>query len=421
MFARDFNELLNTILTMYKNMTPIEMQDVMKLKQERPEIYAAYLTQARPDCSEGSILFMRAAALASMIYGILKSADKVVDQFFVDTAIRKYLEWQAADYGVISTGKTDVLLAAELKAKKSGRKMGGNRYDYIDWAKEVSLDYVVANPASGQLTNDGFAEFTAAACIDSATVAKAWSTDAIEAGASISIDLELIRRAYTKLRLFLSGAESETAYEISFSDNKTDWTVAAQITPALAGWNEVSWTINAAHRYWKLTLTSTDLSGPFVTEMEWSEGPERVVDALVYPLAQGEGTFDVVIISNLARGIASQDLLDAVYAKLDENRPVVAGFSWGLRVLTGQLVCQDIVITGSGVNWDTEKTVEDIFAYTELLTIGQTLYLAQLQSIAIQNGAETALVTSPAADITPLVNEAAGIYQVIRPGDVTIA
>jgi hypothetical protein len=62
MFARDFNELLNTILTMYKNMTPIEMLDVMKLKQERPEIYAAYLTQARPDCSEGSILFMRAAA-----------------------------------------------------------------------------------------------------------------------------------------------------------------------------------------------------------------------------------------------------------------------------------------------------------------------------------------------------------------------
>jgi hypothetical protein len=49
------------------------------------------------------------------------------------------------------------------------------------WAKEVSIDYVVAYPASA-INNDGFADFTAAACIDSATVAKAWSTDAIEAG-----------------------------------------------------------------------------------------------------------------------------------------------------------------------------------------------------------------------------------------------
>jgi exoribonuclease II len=35
--------------------------------------------------------------------------------------------------------------------------------------------------------------------------------------------------------LFLSGAETETAYEISFSVNKTDWTVAALITRPLQG------------------------------------------------------------------------------------------------------------------------------------------------------------------------------------------
>lgn len=420
MFARDFNDILNEILTHYRNMSPIEMLDTLRLKQERPEIYAQYLTQTRPDCSEGSVLFMRAAANAAMFYGLYKNIDRAVDQFFPDTALRKYLERQAADYDIVAVGKTDAELAAELRAKKSGRKMGGNRYDYIDWAKSVFLDYVVANPVSGEITNDGFAEFSAAAAVNGVTGVKAWSTDAVGAGANISMDLGLIRRAYTKLRLFLSGAGSTTIYEISYSDNGTDWTVATTISPAAAGWNEGSWTISASHRFWKLTLISPDESGPYVTEMEWSEGPERVASAVVFPLAQGEGTFDVVISSNLARGIASQDLLDAVYAKLDANRTVGGGFSWGLRVLTGSLVGQNIAISGSGVNWDTVQTIEDIAAYIDMLAIGQTLYLPQLQAIAIQHGAETAVITNPAADIVPVVNPTAGVYQVVRSGSITI-
>lgn len=420
MFSKDYNEILNEILTLYKNMTPIEQLDVIKLKAERPDIYAQYLTQSRPDTSVGTILFMRAACQASMEYGIRKTADKIVDQFFVETAVRRYLEQHASDYGVTTIGKTDSVLSQELAELKRGRKMGGNRYDYIEWAKSVSVDYVVANPASNIIINTGFAEFDAAAVVDSNTIVKAWSTDSVIAGANIHVNLDTIRRAYTKIRLYMSGAGSTTTYEISYSDNDLDWTVAGTITPSLAGWNETAWTVSASHRYWKITLTNAMEIGPYVTEMELWEGPETVSDADVFKLAQGEGTFDIVITSNLARGIATQDLMDAVYEKVSDSRTVCSGFEWGLRVLTGELLSQDIVLSGIGSNWDKGQTIDDIIAYTDLLTIGQTLYRSQLESIAVQNGADSASVVVPATDIVPVVNTTSGIYQVIRSDAVSI-
>lgn len=287
MFAKDFNEILDEILTNYRNIGPIEMVDVARLKQERPDIYEMYTVQGAPDTSEGTILFMRAACLASLVYGLYKLADKAVDQIFVDTANRKYLEMHAADAGLPIAG-TDIELRGKLSEIRKLRLMGGNRYDYEYWSKQVSV------------------------------------------------------------------------------------------------------------------------------------GDEKVVDATVYPLAQGEGTFDVVIMSNKNNGVPSHDLINAVTAKIEDNRPVGSGFSWGLRVLGPQIVIQNVVITGTGDRFDKTKTASDISVYMNSLKHGQTLYKSQLITIAIQNGADNAIVTIPDGDVVPEVDTIAGIYKMIRPGLIEV-
>jgi uncharacterized phage protein gp47/JayE len=288
MFAKDFNEILDEILTNYRNIGPIEMVDVARLKQERPDIYEMYTVQGAPDTSEGTIIFMRAAGLASLVYGLRKLADKAVDQFFTDTASRQFLERHAADYGLTISDKTDIQLKEELSAIKKIRLMGGNKYDYIHWAKQVVV------------------------------------------------------------------------------------------------------------------------------------GDERVVEATVHPCAQGEGTFDIVIMSNKNLGVPSVSLIDAVEAKINENRTICSGFSWGMRVIGPQTIIIDISITGSGDRFDKAKTAQDIAVYLNSLKHAQTLYKSQLITIAIQNGADNAVVHSPLYDVVPIVNTATGMYEMIRPGTIEV-
>lgn len=288
MFAKDFNEILSDILTNYRNIGQIEMLDVARLKQDHPDIYQMYLVHGNPDTSEGTIIFMRAAGQASAVYGLYKLADKITDQFFTDTAIRKYLERHAADYGISVQGKSDIQLRDELSAIKKMRLMGGNRYDYIYWAKQVSV------------------------------------------------------------------------------------------------------------------------------------GDEKVVDATVHPLAQGEGTFDVVVMSNKNNGVPSAELLSAVLSKINDNRTVCSGYSWGLRVLGPQISIQDVELIGTGVSFNKAKAAADISAYMSSLKHAQTLYKSQLITIAIQNGADNVIINTPAYDVEPIIDTVAGIYEMIRPGTIEV-
>jgi hypothetical protein len=416
-FAKDYNVLLNEILTSYQNMGPIVQLDSAKLKAERPDIYNEYLLQCQPDTSKGSLLFLRAAGLASMFYGLYKSLDNVIDQFFSSTANRMYLERQAADFIVSVLNKTDQELSSEISALKSGKIMGGNKYDYIVWAKQVSVDYSISNPTSDQFTNSGLNKFSAADLLDEDTSTMGFGLDA---PGNIVIDLGNSTKSYTKLKIYIDGSDSTAIFDISYSDDNNLWSSIGQISSTQSGWNELSWSDVGAHQYWKLTLTATDSDGNYVTSLQLLEGPERVVSALPYPLARGEGTFDVIVTSNLSLGQPSQDLIDAVTAYLRDRRPVAGGYDWGMRVLGPNIESQTIAITGSGVNWNKVQTKSDIISFVNSLEVEQTLYLSQLHAIAIQNGADSIDISSPATDIIPYCDYAAGVYGVCRAGSVSI-
>lgn len=419
-FARDFNDLLNEYLVACKNMAPIEQLDVVRLKLEHPDIYSQYLVLSPPDTSEGTILFMRAAALNSMLFGLYKMLDNVVDQFFISTANRKYLEKHAGELGLSSVDKLDIDLVTELLDIKSTQIMGGNKYDYPLWAKEVKIALVKSNPTYGLLANTGMLNFNATHCVDEFLEGTAWSANDSETGSFIRIDCQVTVKGYSKLRLYCVGSSDES-YDISYSNDNVNWVSAAQLTITQPGWNEVIWPSAGLFKFWKITLVSNSSDVSVVTDMEWYEGPEYVDGAKVYPLAQGEGTFDVVIQSNLSNGIPSNDLLSAVSILINDRRPVCSGFDWGLRVLAPLLNIRDIGVVGTGLNFDRIKTAEDIRAYVNSLLHGQTLYLAQLISIGVQNGADSLIISYPAVDVVPNVNSINGEYEVIRAGVVDVS
>lgn len=286
-FKKDFNEVLNEVLLAYKNLGPVEQIDVDRLKTERPEIYNEYLIQGAPDLSAGSVLYNDAVVLASMVWGLRYEIHRASQQIFPASADPEYLLKHADELSIITTGKTTLEILRAIQDKEQGKLAGGNRYDYIAWAKEVEFD------------------------------------------------------------------------------------------------------------------------------------GERVIDAKLFPLARGEGTFDIVIVGSENNGIPSPELLHAVQLHIDEKRGVCTGFSWGLRILAPQIYPVNVVIFGGGPNWDRLQTEAAVTGYMTQLAPMQTLYLSQIEAMAVQYGAENAETGYPVENIVPQVDVVQGIYQMIRPGTVT--
>lgn len=109
-----FDELLNAILTDYKNQFP----DV--------------------DISQGSLVFIKSACLASALWGAYRYQEWVSKQIFPDTADSENLQHHAWVWGLTrKPGESDADLLARLLDRIRRPPAGGNKYDYIKWALEV--------------------------------------------------------------------------------------------------------------------------------------------------------------------------------------------------------------------------------------------------------------------------------------------
>jgi RHS repeat-associated protein len=58
-------------------------------------------------------------------------------------------------------------------------------------------------------------------------------------------------------------------YSIQYSDDASTWSTAAtNFVPSHAGWNSVDWASVGVHRYWRLYLTNTPGTGPWLNELQ---------------------------------------------------------------------------------------------------------------------------------------------------------
>ena len=144
----------------------------------------------------------------------------------------------------------------------------------------------------------------------------------------------------------------------------------------------------------------------------WALEIADVALAKVYRFPRGIGTLDVLIIADkdvTGSEIPNQQLLDDVEAKIESERPSTVK---DLQVVAPSIKTQDVTMAMTGGN--TVQAAADVAALLENKEPDEILYLAQLISIGIQNGASNVSVTTPAGDVAPAQ------YEMLRPGMVTV-
>lgn len=317
-FQKSFDELLNGILTDFRNQNP----DV--------------------DTSQGSLIFIRSACLASVSWGIYKYQDWISRQIFPDTADTENLEHHAWVRGLSRTaGETDAEYLDRLLTYIRRPPAGGNKYDYEKWAKE--LDYV----------------------------AQAWC---FPLGQGLgTVDVVILADAET------TGSELPSSH-------------------AMTG-TATSVTAN------KLVDSAADFSGAALPARigDIACNDDLATEAVVTAIDSAtQLTLSADIFTAVGQAYTLKSLTVQAKAHIDDVRPVTASV---LRVLPPTITEQAVTITVTGTGVDKTAIATQITALINAMIPGETLYLSRIIATAIEAGAVNVVVSLPAADVTPAAYE----------------
>lgn len=201
-FLSDFDTLLAAILADYRNQFPAA------------------------DTSQGSLIFIKSACLASALWGLYRYQDWICRQIFPDTADSELLEHHANIRGLARReNETDAELLARLLDTLRNPPAGGNQYDYVQWAKSISgvADAVCVPAAQGPGTVDlvilasGESEIPDSALLD-----------------EVFAYIETVRPVGVTLRC-IAPTPVETAVTITVDGDVDTDALAAEITAFLSG------------------------------------------------------------------------------------------------------------------------------------------------------------------------------------------
>ncbi|HOX23818.1 MAG TPA: baseplate J/gp47 family protein, partial [Elusimicrobiales bacterium] len=108
-------------------------------EQLQTEILTAYRNQfPNEDASAGTLLFIRAATLSGVLWGLYQHQSWVKRQIFIDTAEGEFLDHHGWVLNITRLpGETDDDYRARLLDRIRRPPAGGNKYDYPRWALEV--------------------------------------------------------------------------------------------------------------------------------------------------------------------------------------------------------------------------------------------------------------------------------------------
>ncbi|OPY07262.1 MAG: Baseplate J-like protein [Syntrophaceae bacterium PtaB.Bin095] len=328
-FQRDFNDLLNALLTDWRNQFP------------------------EADLSPGSLIYMKSACLASALWGLYKYQEWITKQIFPDTADSAHLEHHAWVRGLSRrSGETDGELLARLLEYIRRPPAGGNKYDYQKWALEID------------------------------NVARAWCIPQGQGPGTVDV--------------VIAADEAATGSEIPSSHALTGTTTAVAENKLVDG------------------------AADFTAEADGK--PVRIGDIAVNDATGGQAvvtavdsatqvTLDADIFTETGQTYTLKSLTAQVAEYIDDVRPVTAS---AVRVLSPTVTFQDVAMTVSG-SVNKTAVASAIASLLNSLDPGETLYLSRLIAIAIQAGAANAVVSAPAADVSP------GAWEMLRPGTITVS
>lgn len=389
-----FDELLNDILTDYRN-------------------------QAGSVSAETAI---RAACQASAMWGAYKYQEYIAKQPFPDTADTENLNHHGAVQDIPrNAGEEDADYLARILDDIQNPSAGGNLYDYRKWAEAINgvarayvlplaqgdgtVDVVVV--ADLDITGSELPSASVrAGAVTTATAGKLIDAAAIfNTGLVVAVG-DIVRNTFQGTEATVVTVDSDTQLTLSadifkyvgehyhvFMHTGTSTTTTAQkLIDAAAAFTTATYTIKKGD----VVKNLTDAVQAMVVSVD--SATQLTLDTDIF-LANGKS---YVVESLIAR----------VKENIDAKREVTSSKA---AVLSPAILTQDVTMGVSGLNVDRAKIAADITALLSGYIPDQKLYLAQITTLAIERGAEDALVTTPEAfPVTPAT------YQMIRPGTVTV-
>jgi len=343
-FLKDFDGLLEEILRRYQNLDPA------------------------PDITQGSIVYIKAACLASMLWGLYKYQDYLADQIFLDTADTDSLNhWALGIFGIARlTDETDHDYAQRVMEYLQMPPAGGTAKDYRDWSLTGTPQGTPAVPFAVAETLTPSALNISTNII---TTTQDWMDNA--------------RVQWTTTGTMPSGLTASTDYwTLRYDSSSIQMATPADSTVALALGTQGS----GVH-----TITPMDATTMY-----------SVVNAYVAtPPAVPAGTVDITIVPNdmsIINMPAGETLRRAVVTNVESLRPVTAS---GTTVSMVQLSTIVIQIGMSPATVDLEQVEADIRSFMAGMAPGDTLYLSRLTAICVNNGATVIDVQLPTTDQVP--------------------
>ena len=127
--------------------------------------------------------------------------------------------------------------------------------------------------------------------------------------------------------------------------------------------------------------------------------------------SETELTLEADIFSTAGHAYEVVSLCNQVLEYIDGVRPVTAS---SVQVVGPTEQMQDIAMTVTGDGVDLTRIADDITDYLGTMIPGQVLYRSQLIRIALDNGSQNAVVSTPSDDVTP------SGYNMLRPGTTSV-
>ncbi|AJX21314.1 phage tail protein [Burkholderia pseudomallei] len=151
---------------------------------------------------------------------------------------------------------------------------------------------------------------------------------------------------------------------------------------------------------------------------QWAMEVAGVTAAFVYPLRRGLGTVDVVIVTE--DGLPSDDVLKAVQAHIDDQRPVRAKDA---RVVVPSIKLYDVTaaVKLNGITLDAAQSAVEsgLAAYNAIVSPGDMVIRNRIGGVINDTlGIEDYVLESPTANVVPVVD--AQVIEWCRLGKVTL-
>jgi uncharacterized phage protein gp47/JayE len=396
-FQKDFDTLFAAILTDWQNQYP------------------------EADLSQGSLIYMKSACLASALWGLYKYQDYICKQIFPDTADTAMLEHHAWIRNVTRlSGETDAALLTRVLDYIRRPPQGGNKYDYIRWAKEVdnvAAAYCVPIPTLGQ--------------VDVIILANSNTTGSEIPSSSARIGMVT---SVSSGKLNDSGATFTTSHAVAAGDivenplRQTRTTVttvnsATQLTLA-ADIFKYAGEPYIVHCQTGTNTTATaskliDSAGAF-SDATYTVKPgdiaENVTDNTETTIVTVDSATQLTLADDIFTATGKTYLIRGLVAEvkkyIDPLRPVSAS---KVTIVAPTISTQAVTMTITGSNLDTTAISTAIAAYLNSMIPGQVFYKNKLVQIAMDAGADNVTISAPATDVTPTT------YQMVRAGTITIS